>query len=127
MEPVHSDTVCAICRCITEIKKTHTDPNIYVETFFVTKRDKYQERITRTREINGDVAQNILIDLAIMSIKDFPTKRDISWTSGCRFSGKKLSFNLMMVGSPDVDRFQEYLLRTKISGEALCKCGTSHH
>jgi hypothetical protein len=128
MEPVHFETTCAICLCISELKKIHTDHDALVETFFVTKRDKFQDRITRTRENTSTPihAQNIMLELALMSIKEAPTKRDISWTSKCKFSGKKMRFNLMMIGSPDVDRFQEYLLRTQITTDELCKCGVSH-
>ena len=131
MEPIHCEKTCVVCIAIAELEKCGQLPDLYVETFFVTKRDKYQDRITRTKEKNCSCAgsillQSILIDMALMTIKDSPTKRDISWTSKCRFSGKKLSFNLMMIGSPDVERFQEYLLRTAITTDVVCKCGTNH-
>jgi hypothetical protein len=123
MEPIHSDTVCALCRCISILKETHPENKI-IETFFLTKREKGGDRTMRIRhEVNtSKPALDFLAQLCIMSINESPTKRDISWTSRCTFSNKKVRFNLMMVGSPDADKFQEYLLRSDIVTEKECSC-----
>ena len=67
-------------------------------------------------------AMDFIVQLCVMSINETPTKRDMSWTSRCTFSNKQVRFNLMMLGSPDCDKFQEYLLRSDIVTEKECSC-----
>ena len=123
MEPTHSDTACALCRSISILKEMHPDNKI-IETFFLTRRERAGDRTMRIRhEINTPKpALDFLAQLSMMSINESPTKRDISWTSRCTASNKKIKFNLMMVGSPDGDKFQEYLLRSEILTEKECSC-----
>jgi hypothetical protein len=126
MEPIHSDTVCVLCSCISILKEIHPENKI-IETFFLTKREKGGDRKVMIRhEVNEPQtpkrALDFLAQLCVMSINESPTKRDISWTTRCRFSNKKVRFNLMMLGSPNADKFQEYLLRSDIVTEKECTC-----